>query len=335
MEQKVPREALVKVDDNLYEIPKTYRSDMRVPARIFVDDRMLDQILDDRSLWQITNVATLPGIQKAAYAMPDIHEGYGFPIGGVAAMSIKEGGVISPGGIGYDINCGVRLLVANQSIKDINRALPEIADAIFNIIPSGVGRGGSLKLKGAELDKVLEHGARRMVELGYGTQDDLNRCEENGCMPGADTRCISFRAKERGQDQIGTLGSGNHFLEIQKVEEIFDPETAKAFGLEKDAVTVMIHCGSRGLGHQVCTDYVRRMVPKMSEWGITLPDRELSCAPLNSHEGKEYFAAMAAAASWPNPRCKRSNARCAPTHRSTWRTKSSSRSPPSKASASG
>jgi len=303
MEQKsVPREALVKISDFVYEIPKTFRSDMRVPARIFVNDQMLDQILADRSLWQMVNVTTLPGIQKVGLAMPDIHEGYGFPIGGVAAMSIHEGGVISPGGIGYDINCGVRLLVASAPWKDIQSQLASVADAIFRSIPSGVGRGGALKLKGAELDKVLEHGARRMVELGYGTQSDLDCCEENGCMQGADARCVSFRAKERGQPQIGTLGSGNHFLEIQKVEEIFDKEVALAFGLEKDGVTIMIHCGSRGLGHQVCTDYVRRMVIKLEEWGIYLPDRELACAPFHSPEGKEYFAAMAASANyaWAN-----------------------------------
>jgi tRNA-splicing ligase RtcB len=301
MKQTIPREVLIKLSDYLYEIPKSYRSDMRVPARIFVDENMLDQILNDRSLWQIVNVTTLPGIQKAALAMPDIHEGYGFPIGGVAAMAV-DGGVISPGGIGYDINCGVRLLVGDITEQEIKTVLPKLTDAIFGKIPSGVGRGGALKLKGAEIDRVLEFGARHMLELGYGIQEDLDRCEENGCMPGADPRSVSFRAKQRGRDQVGTLGSGNHFLEIQKVEEIYEPETAEVFGLKKDAVTVMIHCGSRGLGHQVCTDYVRLMVPKLGEWGIHLPDRELACAPLNSHEGKEYYAAMVSAANfaWAN-----------------------------------
>jgi len=302
MEQKVPRESLIKISDYLYEIPKTYRKDMRVPARIFVNEKLLDQIMEDRSLWQIVNVSTLPGIVKAAFAMPDIHEGYGFPIGGVAAMSIRDGGVISPGGIGYDINCGVRMMAANVSAQDIKSNLKEVADAIFKKIPSGVGKGGPLKLKGAELDKVLENGAKRMVELGYGTQSDLDCCEENGCMPGADSRSVSFRAKERGKGQLGTLGSGNHFLEIQKVEEIFDEEIAKIFGLQKDAVTIMIHCGSRGLGHQTCTDNVRKMIPKLQEWGIKLPDRELACAPFQSPEGKEYFAAMTASANyaWAN-----------------------------------
>lgn len=302
MEQNVPREALIKISDFVYEIPKSFRSDMRVPARIFVNEQMLDQILTDRSLWQIVNVTTLPGIQMAGLAMPDIHEGYGFPIGGVAAMAIHEGGVISPGGIGYDINCGVRLLAANTTATELQSNLEGVANAIFRAIPSGVGQGGALKLKGIELDRVLQEGARRMVELGYGVQTDLDCCEENGCMQGADARAVSFRAKQRGSDQIGTLGSGNHFLEIQKVEEIFDPDVAKSFGLEKDGVTIMIHCGSRGLGHQTCTDYVKRMVPKLSEWGINLPDRELSCAPFNSPEGKEYFAAMAASANyaWAN-----------------------------------
>jgi tRNA-splicing ligase RtcB len=217
-------------------------------------------------------------------------------------MSIRDGGVISPGGIGYDINCGVRLLVANDSFPEIKNHLEKLANAIFDVVPSGVGIGGALKLKLSDLDKVLEFGAKRMVEIGYGNQSDIDYCEENGSMPGADARAISFRAKERGKGQLGTLGSGNHFLEIQKVEEIFDKEIAKVFGLEKNSVTVMIHCGSRGLGHQTCTDYVKMMIPKLSEWGITLPDRELACAPFESHEGREYFSAMAASANyaWAN-----------------------------------
>lgn len=302
MDQKIPKEVLIKISEYVYEIPKSFRSDMRVPARIFVNEKMLDQIIEDRSLWQITNVSTLPGIQKAALAMPDIHEGYGFPIGGVAATSVRGGGVISPGGIGYDINCGVRMLVANSNIKEIEPMLQNLADALFKVIPSGVGKGGSLEIKGSELDKVLTLGAKRMVELGYGTDSDIECCEESGCMPGADPRSISLHAKERGSDQIGTLGSGNHFLEVQRVEEIFDEKIAKAFQLERGSVTVMIHCGSRGLGHQTCTDYVHKMIPKLGEWGITLPDRELACAPLDSHEGKEYFSAMAAAANfaWAN-----------------------------------
>ncbi len=293
---------LIKISDYVYEIPKNYRDDMRAPARIFINDKMLSQVRQDRSLLQIINVATLPGIQKAALAMPDIHEGYGFPIGGVAAMDINNGGVISPGGIGYDINCGVRLLCANNSYDEIKDKIKDVASEIFKIIPSGVGKGGALKLSTSELDKVLLHGAKRMVELGYGTDSDLDCCEENGSMSGTDTRTVSLRAKQRGSDQVGTLGSGNHFLEIQRVEEIFDVQAAKAFGLQKDSVTVMIHCGSRGLGHQVCTDYVKKMIPKLSDWKINLPDRELACAPFSSHEGREYFSAMCASANfaWAN-----------------------------------
>jgi tRNA-splicing ligase RtcB len=302
MEQKVFKEDLVKISDFVYEIPQSYRKDMKVPARIFVNEQLLDKIMQDRSLWQIVNVATLPGIQKAALAMPDIHEGYGFPIGGVAAIAIDQGGVISPGGIGYDINCGVRLLVADRPFSELKDYISQLGEAIFTTVPSGVGKGGALKLKLSELDLVLEKGAKQMVELGHGTPADLDCCEENGCMAGVDPRSLSMRAKERGRGQLGTLGSGNHFLEIQKVEEIFNPEVAKVFGLEKDGITVMIHCGSRGLGHQVCTDYVRKMMPKLEEWGIRLVDRELSCAPFHSHEGREYFSAMSGAANfaWAN-----------------------------------
>ena len=302
MEQYLSKEDLIKINDFLYEIPVSYRDDMLVPARIFVNEQMLDQILEDRSLWQIVNVATLPGIQKAAFAMPDIHEGYGFPIGGVAAMSIKDNGVISPGGIGYDINCGVRLLVANEPFEKIKPQIEKVANEIFQAIPSGVGKGGELKLNLSELDEILVNGAKQMVAMGYGTQDDVDCCEGSGCMAGADPRSVTRHAKERGKGQLGTLGSGNHFLEIQKVEEIFEPDVAKAFGLKVGDVTVMIHCGSRGLGHQTCTDHVKIMVPKMQEWGIHLPDRELACAPFNSHEGQEYFSAMNAAANyaWAN-----------------------------------
>jgi len=301
-EKKVTREDLIKISEFVYEIPRSFRDDMRVPARIFINERMLDIIVQDHSLNQIVNVATLPGIQTAAFAMPDIHEGYGFPIGGVAAMAIDSGGVISPGGIGYDINCGVRLLVATASASELAEYIPKLAEEIFRTIPSGLGKGGALVLRGEELDKVLMQGARRMVELGYGNQADLNCCEENGRMPGADSAALSDRAKKRGSNQLGTLGSGNHFLEIQKVEKIFDADVASIFGLQEGSVTVMIHCGSRGLGHQTCTDYVRRMIPKLSEWGIVLPDRELACAPFNSPEGQEYYAAMVASANyaWAN-----------------------------------
>ena len=293
---------LIKITNTLYEIPTTYRADMRVPAHIFVNSILLNDIINDRSLWQMVNVATLPGIQKAAYAMPDIHEGYGFPIGGVAAMAINQNGVISPGGIGYDINCGVRLLGTSITAQDIQPYLENLATALFHAVPSGVGRGGKITLTNSELTKVLREGAKQMVDLGYGNSDDLEHCEENGSMSQAQHELISDKAKDRGRDQLGTLGSGNHFLEIQKVAEIYDPEVAQTFGLEENMVTIMIHCGSRGLGHQTCTDYVRTMIPQLSSWGITLPDRELACAPFNSPQGQDYFGAMCASANfaWAN-----------------------------------
>lgn len=293
---------LIKVHNNLFEIPTTYRSDMRVPAHIFVNETMLDDILQDKSLEQITNVATLPAIVKHALAMPDIHQGYGFPIGGVAAFAIHQGGIISPGGIGYDINCGVRLLAANMTHEEIKPFLENLATALYHAVPSGVGRSGKIKLSFHELNKVLTHGAQRMLEMGYGNEEDLEHCEESGSMASADADLVSDKAKDRGHDQLGTLGSGNHFLEIQKIAEIYDEKVATAFGLQKDMVTVMIHCGSRGLGHQTCTDYVRMMVPKLKDWGIVLPDLELACAPFNSPEGSRYFSAMAASANfaWAN-----------------------------------
>lgn len=300
--KKVTRQDLIKIDENLFEIPQSFRADMRVPARIYTSEDMLTDIVEDLSLTQLVNVATLPGIQKAAYAMPDIHQGYGFPIGGVAATAINQGGVISPGGIGYDINCGVRLLAANMTADEFHPYIEDVATALFHAVPSGVGRHGKVKLTIPELDKVLRDGAREMVKLGYGTQEDLEVCEENGCMAGADPDAISPEAKKRGHDQLGTLGSGNHFLEVQVVDEIYDKETAHVLGLSLGQVTVMIHCGSRGLGHQTCTDYVRTMMKKLPEWGYQLPDRELVCAPFTSKEGQEYFAAMSAAANfaWAN-----------------------------------
>lgn len=301
-ERIITRDILVKIDDNLFEIPRSFRPDMQVPARIFISEDMLADISEDLSLWQLVNVATLPGIQKAAYAMPDIHQGYGFPIGGVAATAIDHGGVISPGGIGYDINCGVRMLVANMHEAELRPYLEDVASALFAAIPSGVGRGGRLKLSMPELDAVLRNGARQMVKLGYGVAEDLAVCEEHGCMETADPDMITKEAKKRGDDQLGTLGSGNHFLEVQAVDEIYDQEAATAFGLSLGQVTVMIHCGSRGLGHQTCTDHVRFMMKKLPEWGYQLPDRELVCAPFLSPEGQAYFAAMSAAANfaWAN-----------------------------------
>jgi tRNA-splicing ligase RtcB len=302
MKKPLTRGDLIKVDKHIWEIPKSYRPDMRVPARVFMHENMIDDILNDQSLEQLVNVATLPGIQKYACAMPDIHQGYGFPIGGVAAMAVEQGGVISPGGIGYDINCGVRLLVANKSYEELKPYLEDLATELFHAVPSGVGRGGTLKLSAGELNKVLLHGARFMVEKGWGTERDLEFCEEHGNMTGADPDMVSDRAKKRGADQLGTLGSGNHFLEVQKVEKIYHPEAARAFGLHENAIAVMVHCGSRGLGHQICTDHVRSMMAHANEFNITLPDRELICAPFRSQPGQDYFAAMKAGANfaWAN-----------------------------------
>jgi len=302
MERVITREDLIKINDNLYEIPQSFRADMRVPARIYMNESMIDDVLGDKSLWQLVNVATLPGIQKYAIAMPDIHQGYGFPIGGVAATAIGQGGVISPGGIGYDINCGVRLLTANITASQLHPYLPELATKVFRAVPSGVGKGGKLKLSVSEIEKVLMHGAKYMLERDYGNLEDIVLCEEQGSMPGADVSCVSDRAKKRGRNQLGTLGSGNHFLEIQVVDTIYDEQAAKAYGLVEGQVTVMIHCGSRGFGHQVCTDYVKLMMQKLPDWGYTLPDRELVCAPFTSPEAQEYFAAMTAAANfaWAN-----------------------------------
>ncbi len=298
----ITRETLLKIDETLFEIPKSFRSDMRVSARVFTNEKMLAAILEDKSLEQLANVASLPGIQKYALAMPDIHQGYGFPIGGVAGLSVDHGGVISPGGIGYDINCGVRLLSANISSQDIRKFLATLATELFHAVPSGVGRGGKLKLSVHELDKVLASGSKRMIEMGYGTESDRQHCEEYGAMDNADPSVVSDKAKNRGADQLGTLGSGNHFLEVQHITEIYDAHVASVFGLAQGMVTVMIHCGSRGLGHQTCTDYVRTMLTKLNHWGIVLPDKELACAPFHSQEGTDYFNAMAAAANfaWAN-----------------------------------
>jgi tRNA-splicing ligase RtcB len=300
--QEVRRQDLIQLKDYLFEIPQSFRADMRVPARLFSDALMLNAVLQDRSLLQLVNVATLPGIQKYALAMPDIHQGYGFPIGGVAATAIDEGGVISPGGIGYDINCGVRLMTVSMKKEELAFYLEELATKLFHVVPSGVGRGGTLTLDTHELDAVLRGGAFHMLEQGYGVEEDITFCEERGRMIIGDPALVSSLAKKRGADQLGTLGSGNHFLEIQYVDEIFDESAACAFGLNVGQVTVMIHCGSRGLGHQTCTDYIQIMMPKLSQWSYVLPDRELVCAPFKSQEGQDYFAAMAAAANfaWAN-----------------------------------
>jgi len=291
-----------KINDFLWEVPKDFRADMLVPARIYATREMLEKSLKDRSVEQIINVSTLPGIYKYALAMPDIHEGYGFPIGGVAAMDLQSG-VISPGGIGYDINCGVRLLKSDKIAKDISEDdFHNLGRSIFAEVPSGVGRGGELRLRGADMDAVLKGGAKKMIEMGYGDSKDLKFLESNGCLPDADPSLVSERAKKRGEDQLGTMGAGNHFVEVGEVEEILDEEAARAFGLFERQVTILIHTGSRGLGHQIATDYIKVMMGAMKKYNITLPDRELASAPFQSKEGQNYFKAMMAGANfaWAN-----------------------------------
>lgn len=302
VELTIKKEQLIKIDENTFELPQSLQEGMLVPGRVFINDTMLGDVLADRALSQLLNVATLPGIKNFAFAMPDVHQGYGFPIGGVAALAIEEGGVISPGGIGYDINCGVRVMVAPIDFKEIMPFIKKLARRLFHAVPSGVGQGGHLKLSKEELDPILLTGAHRMVELGYGTELDLENCEERGALASADAALITPEAKNRGRDQLGTLGSGNHFLEIQQVDEIYDEAIAQAYGLQKGFVTIMIHCGSRGLGHQTCTDYVRLMMQQLPKWGYQLPDRELVCAPFKSEIGQNYFHAMGAAANfaWAN-----------------------------------
>lgn len=274
---------------------------MRVSARIFASNDLLDEILKDRSLEQLVNVATLPGIQKYAIVMPDAHEGYGFPIGGVAATLYPDG-VISPGGIGYDINCGVRTLLSKLQFSNVEHHLEGLASALYREIPSGVGRGGRLKLEIKTLDEVLRGGVRWAIDEGYGEIKDLDHIESNGSLLNADPLAISEHAKFRGRDQLGTMGGGNHFVEVDRVAKIFDEETARVFGLFRDQIVILIHTGSRGLGHQVATDYIKIMLNKSAEYGIKLPDRELACLPLSSPEGIKYFNAMSAAANfaWTN-----------------------------------
>jgi len=290
-----------KINNWIWEIPKDFRPDMRVPARAYVSEKMLQETFEDRSLGQLINVATLPGIINYSMAMPDMHEGYGFPIGGVAAMSLSNG-VVSPGGVGYDINCGMRLLKSEYLEKDINPYLEDLATEIQKEVPSGLGRGRQIKVDISSLNKVLEGGAQRLVEQGYGEKEDLENCESSGKLSQADVSMVSDHAKNRGRDQIGTLGSGNHFLEIQKVEQIFDEEVAEAFSLFKGQVVIMIHTGSRGFGHQIATDYIRLIMGVMPKYGIDLPDRELAACPINSPEGQRYLSAMACGANfaWAN-----------------------------------
>ncbi len=297
----VRQEQLQQIGPVVWEIPPTARPDMRVPARIYASEELLEQILRDRSLEQLMNVATLPGIQQAAIVMPDVHEGYGFPIGGIAAMDLEEG-IISPGGIGYDINCGVRLLTSELSLQEVQPRLEQLAKALYKAVPSGVGRGGPLKLSVRQLDRVLEYGVQWALQEGYAEEADVDFIESGGRIPEADADAVSREAKERGRDQLGTMGAGNHFVEVGYVDKLFDEAVARTLGLRLHQIVVLIHTGSRGLGHQVATDYIRTMLAALPRYGIRLPDRELACAPLSSPEGQRYFRAMCAAANfaWAN-----------------------------------
>jgi len=296
---------LIKIDDYRWEIPQNYKAGMRVPGLIYASQEMLESMREEQTLEQVANVAFLPGIVKLSLAMPDIHWGYGFPIGGVAAMDIQDG-VISPGGVGYDINCGVRLLRTNLSEAEVRLKIDQVVNALFVSVPSGLGSEGKIKVSQKEMNELMVEGARWAVRRGLGSEEDLNVTEEGGCMKGADPGKISDKAIKRGMPQAGTLGSGNHFLEVQVVKKIFDPNIASVMGInEIGQVLVLIHTGSRGFGHQVCTDHLRVMEEAVSKYGIKLPDRQLACAPVESKEGKDYLAAMACAANyaWNNRQC--------------------------------
>ncbi|MGE0610038.1 MAG: RtcB family protein, partial [Pirellulales bacterium] len=289
---------LQRVNDNLWRIPKSYKPGMRVDGLIYADRHLIDLIRADQAPEQVANVAFLPGIQQASLAMPDIHWGYGFCIGGVCATDPEEGGVISPGGVGYDINCGVRLVRSNLFFRDVKPHQTALVEALFSRVPTGVGGSGHFSYNTRQMDELLAKGARWLVGQGHATKADIAHTEAEGCLPEADPECVSDRARQRGGKQCGTLGSGNHFLEVQVVDAIFDERAAQVMGLEKDMVCVMIHSGSRGLGYQVCDDALRDLRGVPEKYGIVLPDRQLVCAPVNSAEGQHYLAAMSAAANY-------------------------------------
>ncbi|MBI5374952.1 MAG: RtcB family protein [Candidatus Schekmanbacteria bacterium] len=294
--ETVDKESIERVNDNKWKLNRT--GSMRVDGVVYASSRMMEIIKNDQSLVQVANVATLPGIVGASFGMPDIHWGYGFPIGGVAAFDI-DSGVVSPGGVGYDINCGVRLLRTDLTKDEVEKSLKELVAVLYAAIPSGVGsHRKDLRLTREEEKKVLHKGARWAVENGFGFQEDLEFIEDRGCIKDANFEFVSDRALERGNDQLGTLGSGNHFVEVGFVEEIYDEEAAKVFGLFKDGITVFIHSGSRGLGYQICDDYIKVMNRAVNKYGIDIPDRQLCAAPINSKEGREYLSAMAAAANY-------------------------------------
>ena len=284
--------AFREIEPNVWELPKA--GAMRVPGRIYASRELIDA-LDEKVREQLANVAALPGIVGAAYAMPDAHWGYGFPIGGVAAFDPEQGGIVSAGGVGFDISCGVRTYATGIKVEDVGQKRESLAHDLYRTVPAGVGWGGAVRLTIDDLDQVLLGGARWAVESGWGEAQELARVEEQGCMKGADPSKVSRRAKQRQLDQVGTLGSGNHYLELQVVDEVFEAGAAQAFGLETGDVLVSIHCGSRGLGHQIGTDYLQRLLPLAGKYGIRLPDRELACVPIRSPEGEDYLGAMRAA----------------------------------------
>ena len=293
-------EGINKIRDLEWEVPIGYVPDMRVPGRFFLS-LALAETLEEGAVRQLANVATLPGIVKHSLAMPDIHWGYGFPIGGVAAFD-KASGIISPGGVGFDINCGVRLITTPLTEADLAGKKRELIEALFSAVPTGVGTKSALRLSNKELTDIMIDGSRWAVERGFGTKGDLIRCEDEGAMPGADPEAVSAKARQRGLPQLGTLGAGNHFLEIQVAREIVNPEVARAFGVSEGQICLMIHCGSRGLGHQVATDHLRALEGALRKYNIQLPDRQLACAPIDSPEGRAYYAGMACAANyaWAN-----------------------------------
>jgi len=298
----IGKKNFIKINDYLWQIDRSFRAEMRVPARVYASEKMIDDILKDKSIAQLINGTTLPGIVNYGIAMPDCHEGYSVPIGFVGPIRSSDG-IISPGACGFDINCGVRLLKSEWQEHEIKPFLEKLIFEIEKIVPSGLGRGRKIKISIKEVDKILNQGAERLIDQGYGEKADIDHCESFGRMGWACSETVSLKAKNRGRDQLGTLGSGNHFCEIQKVVDIFDEKKAETFGLFKGQIVIMIHCGSRGLGHQVCSDYLEEFIPLMkNKYKINISDREFACVPFNSSHGQKYFQAMAAAANyaWAN-----------------------------------
>ena len=296
---------LEKIDDYRWRLPKSAKAGMRVDGIIYADEKLLKDIRHDKALEQVANVAFLPGIVNASLAMPDIHWGYGFPIGGVAATDPDDGGVVSPGGVGFDINCGIRLVRTNLKYDEIKNKVQTLISSLFDLVPSGLGSKGEIRVNEREERQIMLKGSGWAVSKGYGVPEDLEATEENGAIAGADPDAVSERAYQRGKAQSGTLGSGNHFIEVQVIDQVYDRDIADEFGLDEGLVTVMIHSGSRGFGYQVCDDYLKTMMHCLQKYAINVPDRQLACAPVNSPEAKQYLAAMRAAANyaWNNRQC--------------------------------